>query len=271
MSLRGRPLLVAAACLWSLSGPLIKSIDLHPTMITFYRSLFASACLAPFLSGKIRRPHPLSAVAILAYVGTMTSFVAATKITSAANAILLLYTAPIYVFLLSALALKEPPDRMNVVTLIVGLIGMAIIFVGRSGEHDSLGMALGAVSGLLFAVYTIILRRLRDFDPLFLTALHNLGVAGVLFWVVVPQFHVAPPQLLVLVVMGIVQLAVPSVLYATALRTVPAPEASTIILIEPVLNATLVAFFIGEHPSMATIAGGVLIVGGLAAGHFGGR
>lgn len=269
MRLRGRPLLVAAACLWSLSGTFVKFIDLHPIMIVFSRSLCASACLMPFLHGRMRRPHPLSIVAILAYSGMMTSFVSATKITSAANAVLLLYTAPLYVFLLSTLVLREPPDRANIMTLVIGMMGVAVIFFGRSGERDSLGIAFGAASGLLFAIYTVILRRLRDFDPLFLTVLHNLGVAFVLSWFVAPHVHPSREQVIILIVMGVVQLALPSAFYTAALRTVPAPEASTIILIEPVLNATFVAFFIGEHPSLATIAGGLLIVGGLAARYFG--
>lgn len=256
-------MLVAAPCLWSLGGAMIKSIDLDPVSITFYRSVFTALVLLPFLKGRTAMPHPLMAVSIPAYAATTSCFIIATKITTAANASLLLYTAPVYVFVLSALFLKEMPDRRSMVALCCGLTGMAVIFYGGIDDRNTPGILYGIVSGVAFAVYTILIRRLRTFHPVFLAILHHAGMAAVLGVVANPDWNVAGHQLVALAGMAAVQLALPSVLYIAALRYVPAHEASIIILIEPILNILLVASFIGEIPSAATVAGGTLILGGL--------
>lgn len=258
-----RLMLVAAPCLWSLGGALIKSIDLDPVSITFYRSVFTALVLLPFLKGRTAMPHPLVAVSIPAYAATTTCFIIATKITTAANASLLLYTAPVYVFVLSALFLKEIPDRRSLVALCCGLTGMAVIFYGGMEDRHIPGVMYGIASGVAFAVYTILIRRLRAFHPVFLAILHHAGMAAILAVAASPDWNVAGHQLAALAGMAAVQLALPSVLYIAALRHVPAHEASVIILIEPVLNILLVASFIGEIPSAATVAGGALILGGL--------
>lgn len=256
-------MLVAAPCLWSLGGTFIKSIDVDPISITFYRSLFVAAFLAPFLRGKIVSPHPLTVLSIPAYAVTTACFIISTKLTTAANASLLLYTAPIYVFLLSALFLKETPDRKSLVTLASSVLGMVVIFYGGGVEQDLRGVTFGILSGVGFAVYTISIRRLRTFHPFYLAALHNGGMALLVGALWPPDLGITGSQFLAIAGMAAVQLALPSVLFIAALRDVPAHEASLIILIEPVLNILLVAYFIGEIPSMATLTGGTLIIGGL--------
>ena len=258
-----RLLLVAAPCLWSLGGTFIKSIDVDPVSMTFYRSVFVALFLAPFLRGKIVSPHPLTALSIPAYAVTTACFIIATKITTAANASLLLYTAPIYVFLLGALFLKEMPDRKSLVALASSVLGMVVIFYGGAAAQDLRGITFGILSGVGFAVYTLSIRRLRAFDPFYLAALHNGGMALLLGLLWPPDWDITGRQLLAIAGMAAVQLALPSVLFIAALRDVPAHEASLIILIEPVLNILMVAYFIGEIPSIATLTGGTLIIGGL--------
>lgn len=258
-----RLLLIAAPCLWSLGGTFIKAIDVDPVSMTFYRSLFVALFLAPFLSGKLVSPHPLTALSIPAYAVTTACFIIATKITTAANASLLLYTAPIYVFLLGALFLKETPDRKSLVALASSVLGMVVIFYGGAVDQDLKGVLIGMLSGVGFAVYMISIRRLRTFHPFYLAALHNGGLALLLGLLWPLDWGITGYQFLAIAGMAAVQLALPSVLFITALRDVPAHEASLITLIEPVLNILLVAYFIGEIPSIATMAGGALIIGGL--------
>lgn len=102
---RGRLLVLSAALLWSLAGVFIKFLELPPLTIVFYRSLFAAMIFTPFLH---RNDWQLSApivVSALTYTAAISAFVAANKLTTAANAIVLQYTAPVFVFLFSRLVL----------------------------------------------------------------------------------------------------------------------------------------------------------------------
>ncbi|HZD41599.1 MAG TPA: EamA family transporter, partial [Terriglobales bacterium] len=114
---RGRLLLLLTAALWSLAGVFIKFLSLHPLTIVFYRSLFASAFFL-FFCGKSRRlPLPPLFLTIISYAGAISAFVAANKLTTAANAIVLQYTAPIFVFLLVRFLFRERIARTDWVCL----------------------------------------------------------------------------------------------------------------------------------------------------------
>jgi len=256
-------MLLAAPCLWGLGGTIIKSIDLDPVTITFYRSMFTALVLLPFVKNRIVIPHPLMLASVPSYAMTTSFFIIATKTTTAANASLLLYTAPIYVFALSAVYLKEMPDRRSLTALVCCVVGMAVIFFGETETHDLSGIGYGAASGVAFAVYTVLIRRLRDFHPVYLAFLHHAGMAITLLIITDIVTDVSVGQLWALAGMAAVQLALPSVLYISALRHVSAHEASIIILLEPVINIVLVMAIIGEIPSSATAMGGLLILGGL--------
>ena len=204
------------------------------------------------------------AISALLFAVLLVSFVTATKLTTAANAIILQYTAPIYVIGLSRLLLGEPPQRADRTALALCMAGVAVLFFGsfRPGG-DEAGLALAMVSGACFGLFTLWQRRLRRVDPVLLAGLNNAGAALVLTGAIPWMGPVDTRSLLALVVMGTVQIALPYVLFAWALQRVPGPEASLLTLIEPVLNPIWVAFFVGEKPRGATIAGGALILAAL--------
>src|SRR5687768_3589938 len=89
--------LLTAAALWSVGGLLIKEIDTSALAIVFFRCLFSTILLAPFLRGRRFPSFGDSGVAIILFLLLLVLFVAATKETTAANAIFLQYTAPVYV------------------------------------------------------------------------------------------------------------------------------------------------------------------------------
>ena len=131
-------LLVITAILWSTSGLLIKLIDWNPLAITGVRSFFA----AILMWGYTKRPKLNRSgwqwAAAFAYAGTVIFFVMANKMTTSANAILLQYTAPIYVVLFARLFLGEKTSGIDWVTIIVVLSGMAL-FQGRIVSRCFLG------------------------------------------------------------------------------------------------------------------------------------
>ncbi len=259
----GRLLILAAAILWSLAGVFIKFLDLHPLAIVFYRSLFASLVFMPFLKRRDFRCNGTILVSVLTYTAAISAFVSANKLTSAANAIVLQYTAPIFVFLFSWLALGEKIAKGNLAALAVAMIGIGIISLDSAGAPEMAGVALALLSGVLFAAYMINLQRTRDICPVYLTWINNGVCAFLLFWVVRSQLALTADQVTILAVMGAVQLGAPYYLFSKGLQTVSLPEASLIALIEPVLNPLWVALIVGELPSTATVWGGGMILFGL--------
>jgi drug/metabolite transporter, DME family len=260
---QGRWLIFSAAFLWSLAGVFIKFLDVPPLTIVFYRSLFAGLVFTPFLR---RSGLPLTGpilVSALTYTAAISSFVAANKLTTAANAIVLQYTAPIFVFLFSGLVLKEKIAKLNGFALAVSMIGVGIISLDSVGQPDMAGVLLALLSGLLFAAYMINLRRTREINPVYLTWINNMVCALLLLFIVKSQLWLTATQLWILIVMGAVQLGMPYFLFSKGLHAVSLQEASLIALIEPVLNPLWVALVAGEIPSKATVAGGGMILLGL--------
>ncbi len=255
--------ILAAAILWSLAGVFIKFLDIHPLAIVFYRSLFAALVFTPFLKRYDFRCNGTILISVLSYTAAISAFVSANKLTSAANAIVLQYTAPIFVFLFSWLVLREKIAKANIFALAVAMIGIGIISLDSAGEAEMAGVALALLSGVLFAGYMINLQRTQKIAPVYLTWVNNLVCAFLVFWVVQAQLTLTVNQTLTLAVMGGVQLGAPYYLFSKGLQTVALPEASLIALIEPVLNPLWVALIVGELPSTATVCGGAMVLFGL--------
>lgn len=259
----GRLILLLAAFLWSLAGVFIKFLILHPLTIVFYRSLFASIFFAFFRGRSTSLPPRALLLAIVSYTAAISAFVAANKLTTAANAIVLQYTAPIFVFVLVRFLFGEKTANVNWICLAFGMLGIMVIFAGSAGEPDAVGIMVALLSGLLFSIYMVTLRFLRDVHAGTLTFVNNLACWLILLPFVSSQLDVSLRDFVILAVMGVVQLGIPYWLFSKGLETISLQEASLIVLIEPVLNPVWVAVVVGEIPSLATLTGGGLIVASL--------
>ncbi len=259
---RARLYLVAGAVLWSTGGFFIKEIDAGATAIVMFRCLFGAAILAPLLPG--RRLPPAGAMVLLAALmsANLGLYVASAKATTAANAVFLQYTAPLYVIALAPMLLGERLRGRDLPAFVICLGGIAVLFAGNAGSGDTGGLLMGAGSGLFYGLFLLALRRLRTGDPIVVTFLNCLGVSLV-FLAIPGALDVDAEALLLLFVMGAVQFAIPYVLFTRGIRDVSGAEASLIALIEPALNPVWVALFYGENPSVATVIGGCVIIGGL--------
>ena len=133
---RGRLCLVAAALVWSVGGVVIKSIEAHPFAIAFYRNLFAAVGLAFFLKRTSWQFSVKLPFCMLSYAFCIATYLWAMKVTTAANAIFLQYTWPIFVFIISVTVLRERADKRNLVALLVGMTGVFIVFAGRGGADE---------------------------------------------------------------------------------------------------------------------------------------
>ena len=257
-------MLLLAAFLWSLAGIFIKFLSLAPLTIVFYRSLFACLLFALFFRRTPRVPIKPLLVSLISYTGAISAFVSATKITTAANAIVLQYTAPLFVFAIVHFFFREKIDGPSWIALLFGMTGVAVICIGSAGQPDAAGVGLALLSGVLFASYMASLRFLKDLGAGPLTFLANLACSLVLLPVVYSRLTITPVELAVVATMGVVQLGIPYWLFSKAVETVPIQEASLIVLVEPVLNPIWVALAIGEIPSFATVVGGAFILVSLA-------
>jgi len=260
---RARFLLLLAGLLWSLAGVFIKFLSLPSLTIVFYRSFFASFFFAFFLRKTHGLPTTALLVSIASYTAAISSFVAANQLTTAANAIVLQYTAPMFVFLIVRLLFREEIARINWFALGVGMLGIGVIFFGSAGQPDAGGVMVALLSGLLFSAYMVNLRFVQSLDAGLLTFANNLGCCLILLPMVKSQLALSLEQAFIVAVMGVVQLGIPYWLFSKGLEKIPVQEASLIVLIEPVLNPIWVALAVNEVPSLATLTGGGLILAGL--------
>lgn len=255
--------LLLGAGFWSLGGFFIKEIDAGAGSITFYRSLFAAAWLIALVPGRRFPRAGDMGFSIVLFAVLLALYVGSTKATTAANAVFLQYTAPIYVALLAPFVLGESLRSRELAPFAICVAGIIVLFAGNQGSGETAGLWLGLGSGFTWGLFLLWLRRMRHADPVALTFANCAGVA-LLFLVVPGVWDVSLRDLGLLAVMGGIQFALPYVLFTRGIKEVPGAEASLIALVEPVLNPVWVALLIGENPSAATLAGGAVILGGLA-------
>jgi drug/metabolite transporter (DMT)-like permease len=251
--------LVAAALLWSLGGLLIKWIDWHPLAIAGARSAIAAVTLLVLLP---RPRFTFSAVQCAAagcYVGTVALFVSATKLTTAANAIFLQYTAPIYIALFGAWLLHEKPSRLDWLLLLLTLGGIGLFFIDQITLSGWWGNVAALASGLSFAGLALLLRKQKDAAPADSVLLGNL-LTALLFLPFMLRSAPGRGSWLALGLLGVFQLGVSYALFTQGIRHVRALEASLLSTIEPVLNPIWVALALGERPQFWAIVGGLLVL-----------
>ena len=265
---KGILFIIGAALLWSTGGIGIKAIDDLPLKVSFYRSVFAGIALM-LLFGRpvwgVRRwkSTPAFIAAIVAYGGCLTSFVVATKWTTAANAIFLQYAGVIWVLLLSPVVLREAMRRRDVIAVIAALGGMALFFVGKFETKGMAGNAMALLSSVFFATLILALRREHDAAESAITW-GNIAVAAALLPFVYNDLRLTLKSLVVLAFLGVFQIALAYVLFVRGLKYVTATEASLTGMLEPVANPLWVFLLLGERPSTFAVIGGCIVLAAIA-------
>jgi drug/metabolite transporter (DMT)-like permease len=252
-------LLLAAAILWSLGGVLIKSIDWTPLAIAGSRSLIAIVVIGLVMPGVGRKISWRILPGALAYAGTVVLFVIATKLTSAANAIFLQYTAPIYIAIISPWVLRERTKPLDWLLILVALCGVALFFVDQLSLEGLSGVIAALASGVSFAWLTVFMRLHRNESPEAIVLLGN--VLTLLFaspWMF-PFANLERNGIWILL-LGVLQLAIPYLLYSRAIKHIRALDAAIISIIEPILNPIWVILVRGEHASRWSIFGGAIVL-----------
>lgn len=253
-------LLVLAALFWSLGGLLIKAVTWPPLAVAGGRGLIAGVFLLATNRGlrfHFSRDQVLGAVA---YAACTVTFCTATKLTTAANAILLQYTAPVWVALFGAWFLGERATRADWVTIVVVLSGMGLFFADSLELAHAVGNVIAIVSGVCFAAMTMALRKQKDTSATESIILGNFIAFLIGAWWIVRAPALTPVGWLSLGTLGVVQLGVSYWLYARAIKHVSALEAVLIPVIEPILNPVWVLLALHEKPTLLSLLGGIVVL-----------
>jgi len=184
--------------------------------------------------------------------------------TTGANAILLQYTAPIYVALFGMFFVKEKATKVDWLTMLAVFIGMILFFIGDLDTRNMWGNFWAVVSGISFAGVALSLRMQKDASPLESVLLGNIltAIIGIPFML---QSKPTTLSWVGLVLMGTIQLGLPYIIYAKAIKSVSALEATLIPVIEPIVNPIWIFLIVGEVPGKWAFIGGAIVITAITA------
>jgi len=229
----GRLLITAAALLWSSGGLAIKLVPLPAAGVAFWRSLLTALFLIAVLRPGLERWRRASWTTALIYAAMILSFISATKMTTASNAIF-------------------------------ALSGMTLFFVGRLEAGALAGNVVAVLSGLFFGGVILFLRRDTTRDAMASVLLGNLLAALLALPLAQGNLALDLKGAALVVFLGVVQMGISYILYVRGLSAVPAAEASLLSMLEPVLSPIWVFIGIGERPTPWALIGGAVVLGAVA-------
>ncbi|MEM1216094.1 MAG: DMT family transporter, partial [Bacteroidota bacterium] len=240
--------LVLAAMIWSTAGIFIKWLPQDAFTILCFRALYTMGVFALVFRSEVLRFNKQVGINALFYAGLLICFVLANKLTTAANAIFLQYTGVAYVLLLEPWLFKLRYERINIVTTIVCFAGMSLFFLEGLDASNSLGIAIAALSGVMYAGFVLGQRKSPAEYHVGSIFWGNVLVALVGF----PSFLGASPtgqEHLMLAYLGILQMGVGYLLFTYGLQRTTGTEAALLTMLEPLFNPVWVAIGYDEWPS----------------------
>ena len=255
--------MLVTAILWSLGGVLVKSVPWNPLAIAGVRSVVAALVVGaymalrriPFLVN--RKTLSIMTSLVCVYV----PFIAATKLTTAANAIAIQFSAPLFVLLYNSIFGKKRLLMQDVLAVLFTTLGVVVCFLDDLGGGSLLGDLIALFSGVGFAAMLICSGRATGEERVngllqgqALTALIGMPFVFAL------GYTLSAPTIWFLLALGVLQVSVPYILYAIAARSCPPLACALLTSLEPLLNPVWVALFNGEIPGPLTLIGGVLVV-----------
>ncbi len=254
--------LALAAILWSTSGLFVKILDWQPISILAGRSLFASIVFLVYLRRIPTRFNRWQLLATGMFILTQFLFVTSTKMTTAANAIFLQYTAPIYVVLLAFWLLREKPARTDWISMLIIFIGLTLFFADKLSTDGLYGNLLAILSGVTSAVMMVAFRAQKNGNPAESNLIAFLLTATLGFPFVLKETWTVT-NWSILAFLGVFQIGLAFIFFTQGIKHIPALEANLIGTLEPVLNPIWVFLFFGESMGAFALIGGLVVLGGV--------
>ncbi len=252
--------LLSAIC-FALAGVLIKSIPWAALSISGARSLFAATVLYIYLRSQGKRLVFNRQVALGAFINfsMLQTFVLSTKMTTAANAIVLQFTMPAWIIVGSLIFFGEKPRRPSVIACIVIFIGIGCFFFDQISPEGMWGNVVAVISGIFYAG-VFIMKRIPgcDFESAAIISFLACTVCGIPS--LMQETIFTPSAVVAVVTLGVVQVGLAYVLLSKGLDTVNPLAASLISTVEPILNPILVAIFVGETIGPLSLFGATLVI-----------
>ena len=260
--------MLLCAALWSTAGIFMKYIPWNGFVVAGIRSLIAGSTMAVYMAAKgykltvSRQTVTAGAFTALVYI----CFVLANKLTTAANAIVLQFTSPVFIVILTALFLHRRVKKSDLAVVLVTLGGIALFFFDQLEPSGILGNALAITAGLFMAgMYVCVGEQETEerYSSIVLGQTFTF-LAGVPFAVFTAPV-LAPRPVLFIFILGVLQLGIPYILYVRASRYCPPLACSLLGALEPLLNPVWVLIFYGEKPGIFALIGGIIVVGAISA------
>ncbi len=255
---------VVTALLWSSGGLLIKLISLTSMQLSFFRCLIAAAVFAVIFRKKVLKVNRLAILNAVFYATVLTLFVIATKTTTAANAIFLQSTAPIYVLIFEPIINKTRLERINIITIAVCFIGMILFFTGELSPGHFEGNLVALLAGVAFAAFFLGMRKNDKQYQQSAIFYGNIIVAIICIPFILELESVSFTDLWMVSFLGVFQIAAAYALFTYGIKRILAVEASIISMLEPVLNPVWVFLGYGEVPTTFAIIGGLIIISAIS-------
>jgi drug/metabolite transporter, DME family len=252
-----------AALLWSSGGLFIKLISLSAMQLSFFRCSIAAITFALIFRKRILLFNKLSIINSLFYAVVLITFVIATKTTTAANAIFLQATAPIYVLIFEPLLNKTRYERINIITVGVCILGMILFFVGKLEPGHLEGNFVALISGITFAALFLGMKQNDQQYQQSSIFWGNILVALICIPFLFSMEAISISDLWMVSFLGVFQIAFAYAFFASGLKRILAVEASIISMVEPVFNPVWVFLGYGEVPTLTAIIGGLIILGAI--------
>ena len=250
---------LASVC-FSTGGLFIKLIPWSALAINGARNLIGSLLIGLYLLATRRRLVFSRRVFIgaLSLIGVTTLFAIANKLTTAANAIVLQFTAPVFVILLMEVLYRQRPSRADLITCFLVLLGVVLFFVDGLQAGNWLGNAAAVLSGLCYAG-VFMMNTGKDADPISSCFLGQLAAGLILTPLCFLETDFSPPTLAAVAALGIVQVGGAYILFSIGIQHTPPITASLITGMEPILNPLWVAAFYGERVTPLSVIGSVIV------------
>lgn len=254
--------IVFAAIFWSFGGLLGKLIPWSGLTIAALRGVIAALTIAIYRRSfhfKFNKPILLAGLSLTI---TTVLFMLANKMTSAANAIVLQYTSPVFIILLTLLIYKQKPRKRDLFAIIGVLIGISIFFFDQFKSGQYLGDLIALASGLSFAA-VFFANKLPNASPIDATYLGNLLSLFILPFILFDQSFIqnqSPTIWLLIILMGVFQLGFGYIFFSLGIKQTPATTSSIIATLEPILNPIWVFLFLREVPSTLALLGGFIVL-----------
>ena len=251
--------MIIASVLWSIGGIFIKLINWNPMAIAGSRSAIAALVMMVYLKKFKFKINKSMLICACSYSLLVILFVSANKLTTSANAILLQFTSPVWVALLSRAILKQKISRIDGITIIFVILGMIMFFIDELEMSYLLGNILAILSGIVMAGMILLFQQQKENSLVEITLLGNVITAIV----GIPFYFISSPgmeSILPLFILGVFQLGIPYLLYVLAIPNVTAIDAVLIPVLEPLLNPLWVFIFAKESPTFFSLLGGGLVL-----------